>query len=177
MQPARAPGEPHHALLDCAKDLSSLSTMPRQFFALLRRKKTSSVDVADIVKSYDDSVAFNKCAQDIVACTSGFLDENPWFMSILDDVARIHPFVSGKAAFFRGVRGYCCTHHPLVVVIAFKACYNMEVTRRQNDKRVIALLQEMKDMMEVLIRSVRKHIYALEPSGERLISLDILTGL
>lgn len=40
----------------------------------------------------------------------------------------------------------------LGVVLAFKAVYKLEVTRQQNDKRIISLLQQMKDMVEVLIR-------------------------
>ena len=39
-----------------------------------------------------------------------------------------------------------------VAVIAFKACYNMEMARRHNDKRVVTLFKEMRDMIEVLIR-------------------------
>ena len=43
-------------------------------------------------------------------------------------------------------------HFLEVAIITFKACYNMELARRQNDKRVIALFKEMKDMIEVLTR-------------------------
>ena len=41
-----------------------------------------------------------------------------------------------------------------VAVLAFKAVYNMEVKRRQNDKRIVALYVEMKDMIGVLTRCV-----------------------
>jgi hypothetical protein len=92
-------------------------------------------DGLGILKSYDSTLDLKSSAQSIISNIKSSLDEDPWFMRALDDVARLHPFVS-------------------VAVIAFKACYNMEMARRQNDKRVIALFREMKDMIEVLTRSV-----------------------
>ena len=41
-----------------------------------------------------------------------------------------------------------------VVVLAFKTVYTLEMRRRDNDKKVIALYIEMKDMMRVLLLSV-----------------------
>ena len=39
-----------------------------------------------------------------------------------------------------------------VIVLAFKAAYTMEKTRRQNDKRVIAVYVSMKDMIGMLVQ-------------------------
>ncbi|KAI0826090.1 hypothetical protein BC629DRAFT_47848 [Irpex lacteus] len=90
-------------------------------------------DKVAIFKSFNDTLQFKSTAQDIMSQAKNGLGDDPWFMRALDDVAKIHPFVS-------------------VAVIAFKACYNMEMARRQNDKRVIALFREMKEMIEVLVR-------------------------
>ncbi|KAI0960928.1 hypothetical protein AcV7_000168 [Taiwanofungus camphoratus] len=62
-----------------------------------------------------------------------FMEDIPWLMKALDDVAKIHPFVS-------------------VAVLAFKAVYTLELTRRENDKRIISLYVEMKDMITVLVQ-------------------------
>ncbi|KAI0692702.1 hypothetical protein BC835DRAFT_1416357 [Cytidiella melzeri] len=87
----------------------------------------------EIFKGFDATLQFKSTAQNIFSNVKSGLGDDPWFMRALDDVARIHPFVS-------------------VAVIAFKACYNMEMARRHNDKRVISLFKEMKDMIEVLTR-------------------------
>jgi hypothetical protein len=41
-----------------------------------------------------------------------------------------------------------------VVVLAFKAAYNMERTRRENDKRILLLYVAMKDMLTALLQYV-----------------------
>ncbi|TCD67366.1 hypothetical protein EIP91_010200 [Steccherinum ochraceum] len=61
------------------------------------------------------------------------MENIPWLMKGLDEVARIHPVVT-------------------VAVLAFKAVYNMELTRRENDRRILSLYVEMKDMITVLIQ-------------------------
>ena len=38
-----------------------------------------------------------------------------------------------------------------VVVLAFKTVYTLEMRRRDNDKKIVALFAEMKDMMGVLL--------------------------
>lgn len=38
------------------------------------------------------------------------------------------------------------------MILAFKAAYNMEKTRRENDKRILMLYVAMKDMLSVLIQ-------------------------
>ena len=39
----------------------------------------------------------------------------------------------------------------VVVVIAFKTVYSLEQKRRDNEKKIIVLYVEMKDMMSVLL--------------------------
>ncbi|TFK81228.1 hypothetical protein K466DRAFT_558153 [Polyporus arcularius HHB13444] len=62
-----------------------------------------------------------------------FADDVPWLMKGLDELARIHPVVT-------------------VAVLAFKAVYALETTRQENDRRVITLYVEMKDMMMVMVQ-------------------------
>ncbi|KAF8516788.1 hypothetical protein JB92DRAFT_2909192 [Gautieria morchelliformis] len=62
-----------------------------------------------------------------------FLEGSAILMKSLDEVAKLHPFVG-------------------VAVMAFKAVWTLEMKRRENDKRIIALHVEMKNMMTVLIQ-------------------------
>ncbi|KAI0038791.1 hypothetical protein FA95DRAFT_1505041, partial [Auriscalpium vulgare] len=62
-----------------------------------------------------------------------FFEGMPVFMNALDAVAEVHPFIA-------------------VAVMAFKTVYTLEVKRRGNEKKVIALYVEMKDMMAVLLQ-------------------------
>ena len=39
----------------------------------------------------------------------------------------------------------------VVVVLAFKTAYTLELRRRDNDKKIISLFTEMKDMMGALL--------------------------
>ncbi|KAH9950246.1 hypothetical protein B0H21DRAFT_819379 [Amylocystis lapponica] len=57
----------------------------------------------------------------------------PLLMRMLDEVAKVHPFIG-------------------VAVLAFKAVYTLEMKRRANDKKIVALYVEMKDMLMVLLR-------------------------
>lgn len=41
-----------------------------------------------------------------------------------------------------------------MVVLAFKAVYALETTRQENDRRVMTLYVEMKDMMMVMVQYV-----------------------
>ncbi|GJE91176.1 hypothetical protein PsYK624_073250 [Phanerochaete sordida] len=52
-------------------------------------------------------------------------------VNVLDELSRVHPFVS-------------------VVALAFKTAIKLEMTRRENDKRVLALHAEMCNMMTVV---------------------------
>ncbi|KAH9034702.1 hypothetical protein EDB85DRAFT_2288949 [Lactarius pseudohatsudake] len=61
-----------------------------------------------------------------------FFDGMPVLMNALDELKALHPFVG-------------------VVVLAFTAVYTLEQKRRDNEKKVIALYVEMKDMMGVLL--------------------------
>lgn len=81
---------------------------------------------------------------------STFMEDIPWLMKGLDEVAKIHPFVAGAYT----LAASTCTRMDVLsgVVIVFKAVYTMEMTRRQNDKRILTLYVSMKDMIAVLVQ-------------------------
>ncbi|KAG9021033.1 hypothetical protein FS842_006848 [Serendipita sp. 407] len=67
-----------------------------------------------------------------------FAESSKVIMNALDSVSQIHPVVS-------------------VVVLAFKAVITLELKRRSNDQKVIAIKLKMKDMVSVLLelRSIK----------------------
>ena len=84
-----------------------------------------------------------------------FMEAVPSLMKVLDEVAKVHLFISGEP--------HLSTTGPkrdegtrTVAVFAFKAVYTLEVTFRENDRRIPALYTEY------VIQSL---------SGVRLISL------
>ncbi|KAJ6618743.1 hypothetical protein B0H10DRAFT_1794829 [Mycena sp. CBHHK59/15] len=64
-----------------------------------------------------------------------FMEGMPVLMNALDEVAKLHPFIG-------------------VAVMAFKAVWALEQKRRENDRRILALHMEMKEMMGVLTQYV-----------------------
>ncbi|KAF8259842.1 hypothetical protein EI94DRAFT_1812645 [Lactarius quietus] len=75
-----------------------------------------------------------------------FFDGIPVLMNALDEVKTLHPFIG-------------------VVVLAFKAAYTLEQKRSDNEKKIIALYVEMKDMMGALLA-----INVLKALFEQLVS-------
>ncbi|KAJ6560234.1 hypothetical protein B0H19DRAFT_1146862 [Mycena capillaripes] len=62
-----------------------------------------------------------------------FLEGSQVLMNALGEVAKLHPFIG-------------------VVVMTFQAVWALEMKRRENDKKIIALHVEMRDMMAVLVQ-------------------------
>lgn len=54
----------------------------------------------------------------------------------------------------RGCIAFTYQFHLSVAVLAFKAAYGLLESRRENDKRIISLYVEMKDMISILVQSV-----------------------
>lgn len=90
--------------------------------------------VADVIKSGVNS----------------FMEDIPWLMKSLDQVAKVHPFLQSVCALHKLVTSTDTL--AIVVVLAFKAAYTMELTRRNNDKRITTLYLSMKDMISVLVQ-------------------------
>ena len=69
-------------------------------------------------------------------------------MKALDEVKNLHPFIGGMSTFSLK---FMRAKWEIVVVMAFKTVYTLEQKRRDNEKKIIALYIEMKDMMGVLL--------------------------
>jgi len=108
-----------------------------------------------------------------------FTETIPVLMKALDEVAKVHPFIAGMGESVPNTQ--VLTSGLLVAVTAFKAVYTLEVTRRSNDQRVVALYVEyaardsprynsphystsrMRDMMGVLVQCVLPSIMHCSP--------------
>lgn len=71
---------------------------------------------------------------------SMFMEAVPVIMKTLDGLADIHPFIAGMGEPVPSVR--VLIGDVLVAVAAFKAVYTLEVTRRSNDQKIIAIYAE-----------------------------------
>jgi len=69
-----------------------------------------------------------------------FMETVPVLMKALDEVAKVHPFIAGMGE--PVLNAQVLTDDLPVAVTAFKAVYTLEVTRRGNDQKVIALYAE-----------------------------------
>ncbi|KAH7099791.1 hypothetical protein BKA62DRAFT_831480 [Auriculariales sp. MPI-PUGE-AT-0066] len=85
-----------------------------------------------------------------MAAVSKFAENSQVILNGLDAVKTIHPFIG-------------------IIVTAAAAAIKLELTRRQNDKKVIALKSEMLAMMEVLLdmRNI-KDIHKVDPDGNTI---------
>lgn len=96
-----------------------------------------SLQTDDKASSLSDIKAYTTVI-DIAAIESnisGWAESSKVLMSALDGIAAIHPVVGG-------------------VVLAFKAVVTLEMKRRDNDKKVVALYLQMQEMMSVLLLCV-----------------------
>ncbi|KAH9950295.1 hypothetical protein B0H21DRAFT_565923 [Amylocystis lapponica] len=90
---------------------------------------TAQTVVSSLAETFDAS----GITHSIESSVDTFVEGVPLLMRMLDEVAKVHPFIG-------------------VAVLAFKAVYTLEMKRRANDKKIVALYVEMKDMMMVLLR-------------------------
>ncbi|KAF8181171.1 hypothetical protein K438DRAFT_1679952 [Mycena galopus ATCC 62051] len=85
-----------------------------------------------------------------VAAIAKFSENSAVIMKGLDAVKTLHPFVG-------------------IVVLAFQAAIQLELTRRENDKKVLALKTEMMNMMEILLDlKTMKDAQKVDPNGTTL---------
>lgn len=64
---------------------------------------------------------------------SGWAESSKVLMKVLDEVAKVHPFI-----------GVC--------VLSFKAVVTLELKRRDNDRKVVALHLQMQQMLVALLQ-------------------------
>ncbi len=83
---------------------------------------------------------------------SNFVQHSKVLMKVLDEVGKAHPFIQGE---FDGVAPRSAADFRAVAVSLFKAGLTLELTRRENDDKVVALNLTMCDMMQTLTLYVR----------------------
>ncbi|KAJ7508959.1 hypothetical protein B0H11DRAFT_1360059 [Mycena galericulata] len=104
---------------------------------------------------YQDAIAVKQAnpgqvVSKSVATISKFAENSAVIMKGLDAVKGLHPFVG-------------------IVVFAFQAAIELELTRRDNDKKVLALKTDMMNMMEILLDlKDMKDAQKLDPDGTTL---------
>ena len=81
---------------------------------------------------------------------SNFAENSKMLLGVLDEIGKAHPFIQGQfsRALFAPID--CRGLLSLAAVVIFKAAIQLEVTRRENDDRVVTLNITMCDMMSVL---------------------------
>ncbi|KAJ3554138.1 hypothetical protein NM688_g3261 [Phlebia brevispora] len=105
-------------------------------------------------QGYSALVDTSDAAQALRTGIDSMWEHAQWVMKILDNVAKIHPFVAAP-------------------ILAFKAVYAMERSRRENDKRLLSLYFAMKEMLVVLIEleNIKEHdVHSPDASGLTLAS-------
>lgn len=79
----------------------------------------------------------------------------PALVRALDVIAKIHPIIEGASVVEKRERYFMLTENiRLVVVGAFKVIVELEIKRRDNDKKVKLIFLEMKNMMSTLLECV-----------------------
>ncbi|CAK5270937.1 unnamed protein product [Mycena citricolor] len=101
------------------------------------------------------AAAANLDIHSVEASITGFAETSTVIMNGLDALGAVHPFIGGACS--------------LIAVIAFKAVISLDLTRRQNNKKVLAMKLQMQDVMLILfeLRSVRDPEHKA-PDGTKL---------
>ncbi len=107
---------------------------------------------ATTAQSYSSSVktAYESDAMQLVReGVNTLIDSLPGLVKALDEVAKLHPFIGSESI-------VQCVLHVLtstaVAVSAFRVVVELDIKRRDNDKKIGVLFAEMKDMMEALLQ-------------------------
>ncbi|KAI0325467.1 hypothetical protein GY45DRAFT_1348843 [Cubamyces sp. BRFM 1775] len=111
--------------------------------------KTISTDVANAqsMSSPLKSAYESEAMKTVRSGVNTLVDSLPSLIKALDEVAKLHPFIS-------------------IAVGAFRVVVELDMKRRDNDKKIASLFLEMKDMMEALLQldSIKER-EALGPGG------------
>ncbi|KAJ6610468.1 hypothetical protein B0H10DRAFT_411247 [Mycena sp. CBHHK59/15] len=113
----------HH----CACVISSIHTAENGVAGAMEKQTKGAVIMAGVTAGLNAVGGMEAIEKGI----NSFMEGMPVLMNALDEVAKLHPFIG-------------------VAVMAFKAVWALEQKRRENDRRILALHMEMKDMMGVL---------------------------
>ena len=85
-----------------------------------------------------------------------FVDSLPGMLKALHEVAQIHPFIGGTS--FTSACGNVLTSSPChvsfgtVAVGVFRVVVELDARRRDNDRKILVIFSEMRDMMAALLQ-------------------------
>lgn len=79
-----------------------------------------------------------------------FKDTCDVLVAALDEAGKVHPFVLGESLVLSCLISSLTRRYATAAVVAFKAALSLEVARRDNDRKILALYVRMKDMMSTL---------------------------
>ncbi|KAL1672272.1 hypothetical protein EV122DRAFT_225011 [Schizophyllum commune] len=116
------------------KNRTSESSDQRRFNQAGRDRALKNVPhtVLRDIASIDDNAASNQIASNIGEQVEYFAESSAVLMKALDEISSVHPFIR-------------------VAVMAFKAVIALELKRRENNHKVVALNIQMQDMMSALL--------------------------
>ncbi|KAJ7248435.1 hypothetical protein C8J57DRAFT_1358239 [Mycena rebaudengoi] len=107
----------------------SAPTAPKPHHGLSSNLRDGALVVASVAAGVDIVGGMEAIEEGV----NTFMEGSQVLMRALSEVAKLHPFIG-------------------VAVMTFQAVWALEVKRRENDKKIIALHVEMKDMMAVLLQ-------------------------
>ncbi len=150
------PLEHSEAVASELRDVEQLLNTAAQASEAQRTRPESVVGrAADTVNSAGNSVSNSSGLDLLWDSVNSLVDGLPGLVKALDDISRIHPYIAGMSltrslpsAFGELTAWY------VAAVGVFKVVIELEVKRRDNDKKVNLLFLEMKNMMSALLQYV-----------------------
>jgi len=108
-------------------------------------------DAASAIQNVAASEAFNAIKEQV----SHFAENSKILMDALNEIGKVHPFIQSMSFSFLCSLLSSANLFCAVAVSAFKTAIKLELTRRENDQKVLALIVTMLDMMQVMTLSVK----------------------
>lgn len=92
---------------------------------------------------------------------NGFSERGKTIVKGLQSLGQIHPFVGGEFSAYFFLKGWIAETRPVYVVAvgAFVLVITLDMTRRENDKKVIAVKMKMQELMLVFFEYVPSHLF------------------
>lgn len=112
--------------------------------------KITSNPYIDLLKMDSPDKTFSEVKEHI----KNFASHSQALLSILDGVAKAHPVIDGPCSILALGLNHRLTLSAIAVYQVFKALIKLELQRRENNEKVIALHVTMCDMMGVLTACV-----------------------
>jgi hypothetical protein len=118
---------------------------------------------ADALVNLNSNAGLQRAAKDVLAPVRKIIDG-------LDSFSKVHPFVAGLWCSSLACIPSLISLALAVGVLLFKAVIEIELKRRENDKRTLSLVLQMADMMGTLLqRACSAYLYFV-PLANRVTS-------